>query len=139
MLGLTGPKDGLEGNLGNLKFSSKVQAVASCAGPTDFTQYFPNPESRAAIEAFLGGPPESHTEAYAKASPVSYVSAGAPPILTIHGENDDEIPVAQAHELDSRMKAVGAIHVLDVKRRLGHVDLANSSEVLDFMDKYLAK
>jgi acetyl esterase/lipase len=139
ILGLTGPKDGLEGNLGNLRFPSKVQAVASCAGPTDFTQYFPNPESRAAIEAFLGGPPESNAETYAKASPVLYVSAGAPPILTIHGKKDDEIPVSQAYELDSRMKAAGAIHLLDVKPQLGHVDLANSSEVLDFMDKYLAK
>jgi len=139
MLGLTVPSDRLEGNLGNRKYSSAVQAVVSCAGPTDFTQSFPNPESRAAMSDFLGGPPESNAETYARASPVTYVRAGAPPILTIHGEKDDEIPVSQAEMLDSKMKAVGATHILDVKPRLGHVDLANSSEVLDFMDKFLVK
>ena len=64
---------------------------------------------------------------------------GAPPILTIHGEKDDEIPLSQAQILDAKMKTVGATHVLLVKRYLGHTDFTQEPEVLDFMDKYLSK
>lgn len=137
MLALTKPTDGLEGNLGNPAFASNVQAVVNCAGPTDLSQDVPNPESRKAISEFIGEPFGSGSKRYIQASPINYVTDNAPPILTIHGTEDDEVPFSQAELLDSRMKQMGAKHVLVAKQNLGHIDFSKEPEVLDFLDKWL--
>jgi acetyl esterase/lipase len=43
----------------------------------------------------------------AMASPVNRVTAKAPPMLLIHGTADTEVPVAQSHALEARLKANG--------------------------------
>jgi len=62
----------------------------------------------------LGGTPDQLPELYKKASPLSYVRKDSPPVLTIHGENDLDIPLKQAELLDDRMKQAGAFHMLVV-------------------------
>ncbi|NBC36186.1 alpha/beta hydrolase fold domain-containing protein [Novosphingobium sp. FSY-8] len=47
------------------------------------------------------------TEAYAKASPVTYITPKAPPFLLIHGEEDKTVPVAQSHLVEARLRANG--------------------------------
>ena len=42
------------------------------------------------------------------ASPISYVSAKAPPMLIIAGENDRTVPPAQSHALEAALRAAGA-------------------------------
>lgn len=64
-------------------------------------------------------------EAYAKASPVTYISKDAPPFFVIHGDRDSLIPVAEAHRFVERLREVseapviyaemkGAQHAFDV-------------------------
>src|SRR5262245_22566617 len=56
LLGASGPNDGLEGNGGNPEQSSRVQAVVSFFGPTDFTtRDWPADLEKEVIIPFLGG------------------------------------------------------------------------------------
>ncbi len=43
-----------------------------------------------------------------EASPITYVSAGAPPILLLHGDSDRLIPGVQSVRLDAALRDVGA-------------------------------
>ncbi|TDC42820.1 alpha/beta hydrolase [Actinomadura sp. KC345] len=67
---------------------------------------------------------ENH-EAYAKASPVTYLREDAPPFFVIHGDRDSLIPVAEARRFVERLRDVsgapvvyaemkGAQHAFDV-------------------------
>jgi dipeptidyl aminopeptidase/acylaminoacyl peptidase len=40
-------------------------------------------------------------------SPITYVRAGLPPIITIHGDEDDIVPYSQAVRLHSALDKVG--------------------------------
>ena len=50
----------------------------------------------------------SNAEQLAKQlSPVNYVRAGSPPIITIHGENDDVAPYSHSVRLHSMLDKAG--------------------------------
>jgi dipeptidyl aminopeptidase/acylaminoacyl peptidase len=129
----------LEGNCGFAEYSSRVQAVVSSAGVTELTSLYGEggwwvPR---AIEAFIGGEPLKMAVEYDSASPVSYVHRDSPPILTIHGDIDRDIPIKQAFLLDERMKKVGSSHTLVIRNNGGHVDFTAEPEAFEFFDKYL--
>lgn len=46
-------------------------------------------------------------ESYALASPVTYIDPRDPPMLLIHGEQDQVVPVAQSRLAEARLKAAG--------------------------------
>jgi acetyl esterase/lipase len=111
LAGVTGHSSQFEGNGGNPGFSSQVQAVVNYFGPTDLPHLHATSKHAAdVLEVLLGGPPEKSPELYKAASPITYVSKDAPPILTIHGTADPVVPVDQATELDAAMKKAGASH-----------------------------
>jgi dipeptidyl aminopeptidase/acylaminoacyl peptidase len=122
MLGLTLPTDGLEGKDGYLQYSSAVQAVVNFAGPTELaSDFLSTPEVDA---AYVGGAPRAVPDTYRMASPITYVRADAPPILTIHGDSDKACLVQQAQLLDERIRQVGGLHTLIIKRGAGHMDFS---------------
>ena len=138
MLGLTKPTDGLEGDCGDKKYSSSVQAVVSAGGPTELVSMFnESTDEPGPVVDLLGGNPQKRPDQYAIASPLTYVRRDAPPILTIHGELDTDVPPKQAYLLDAKMKETGASHTLIIKKNAGHIDFTTDPEVLDFFDKYL--
>ncbi len=75
--------------------------------------------------------------AYRRASPLTYLRKDCPPILTIHGDKDDTVPLEQARRLDAGMKKVGARHTLIIKKGAGHGSFHNEKEVWDFLDRNL--
>ena len=95
MLGAMDSADGLEGEGGSPEASSRVQAVVSFAGPTDLSVEFPA-LSRGLVATFLGGPQSEKQDAARRASPVTYVNAGDPPMLLIQGTKDPLVPHDQA-------------------------------------------
>lgn len=108
MLGVAGTQDGLEGSGGNAGQSSRVQAVVSFFGPTDFsTRDWPADLEREVIVPFLGGTFADQPAAYRRASPISYVSAQAPPFLFFHGTEDKLVPVDQSRRLAERLTQAG--------------------------------
>jgi acetyl esterase/lipase len=141
MLGLTDPFHGLEGECGNMKYSSHVQAVVSLAGITDVrSQYEDVFSSHRYITDFIGGTPEEMPERYTEASPLTYLSKDDPPTLTIQGDKDFVVSPSQAELLDKRMNEVGATHTLIMKKDVGHTGLVNffvDNEVWDFFDEHL--
>jgi acetyl esterase/lipase len=134
MLGLTGPSDGLEGECGNMKYSSQVQAVVSLAGPTELTNSYQ--QSRMIVTMLLGGTPEELPEQYKRASPITYVSDDDPRVLIIHGDRDTDVPPKQAELLDAKMNEVGAIHTFILKKGMDHGVFVDKT-VWDFFDSNL--
>jgi len=94
-------------------------------------------DERRVLVEFLGGNPQELPDQYARASPINYVKNDAPPILTIHGDIDADVPLKQAYLLDAKMKELGASHTLIIQKNSEHTDFTADPVVLDFFDKYL--
>lgn len=117
MLGLTNGRQDMEGSVGDKEGSSTVKAVVSWFGPTNFltmqeqaiTDEWQDHNDPAAPESRLvGGAVQNNKAAARAASPVTYVSKNAPPILVQHGTRDRLVPYGQAVELDNALQAVSA-------------------------------
>ncbi len=113
MLAVTAKEDSLEG-AGDLnpefaKQSSAVQAVVDFFGPTDLTLGDWKPDVEPLLLDFLGGSLKDKHEAYAKASPITYVRQGRklPPFLCFHGTNDDIVRHHQSVKFVEAVKALG--------------------------------
>jgi len=65
----------------------------------------------------MGGP--AH---FRRASPLSHARAGLPPVLLIHGDLDQTVPVAQTREMHAALRAAGARSELEVYAGAGHTD-----------------
>lgn len=89
--------------------STRVDAAAAICPLIDLsgapTKHFAI--SMAFIEQFMGGPYEGNEERYRAASPLSYVDAKSVPMLLVHGEADDIVPVEQSDALCAALKAAG--------------------------------
>jgi len=81
--------------------------VADAGGVPD-----PGPDSREAL--LLGGPASSLPQLARQASPVTHASAGAPPVLLMHGAADDLVPPAQSVRLAKALSAAGAAVELEL-------------------------
>jgi acetyl esterase/lipase len=104
-------KAGLEGAGGWPNVSSRVQAVSSWYGPTDFTvgaTEFEHHTGRAVVKLFRGTL-EQKPQEYRHASPITYVNAASPPLLLIQGDKDEMVPYDQALRMKQRYESVGAL------------------------------
>ena len=115
MVALIGTSNGnkeLEGNVGGNKIqSSYVQAIVSYYGASNLTTILGQSTPHGlnvrvpALKLLLGDTPDK-TEALAKlASPVFHVDKNDPPLLLLHGDQDPQMPINQAHELHAGFKA----------------------------------
>jgi acetyl esterase/lipase len=118
---LTGDLPELEGTSGNPGYSTSVSAALVLAAPTDFlanpraTDPALNPHLAeghpCAEHLLLGGPVLEKVELARTANPVRYATAGAPPILIVHGREDETVPVSQAGLLYEALIRAGAATV----------------------------
>lgn len=94
-----------------------LAAVSSYYGPTDFT-HLPDdfgPRAIAAITKLIGKSFADNPEAYRRASPLSAIAPGLPPLLILHGNRDQLVPVEQSQRLFQAWRATGApveIHIV---------------------------
>jgi acetyl esterase/lipase len=137
MLGVTSPIDRLEGDSTSYGYSSAVQAVASCAGPTDFVTHWNDRGAPEILGPLMGGTPEQYPEEFRKASPLTYVSGNSAPTLLIHGDRDGNVSADQSVALSEKMKKVGANVQLIIRKNRGHEDFTRDPEVFEFMDRQL--
>lgn len=146
LLGTTGDLPELEGNVGIVGVSSRVQAVFDVCGPANLLTLKPKagtPNTNA-VRDLLGGPATEKIELARSASPVSYASADDAPFLIYHGEADDVVPIAQSRELATALQNAGAIVYFVPIPNAGH-DLREvipqsqqlSQNALAFFDRYL--
>jgi acetyl esterase/lipase len=107
LLATTDRTDGLdEPEDASSTVSTRVQAVVSLAGPSDLTKPYPK-ASEYMVTDLIGQTRKTAPELYAKASPITYVTAHDPPTFAIHGTNDELVPYDQATELVAACKKAG--------------------------------
>ena len=139
LLGLTSPRDGLEGDSGNAGYSSGVQAVVAMAGMVEAVSFYEQTNVPARVAALLGGDPKEVPDQYVKASPLTYVSIDDPPVLFIQGDIDTSCPPSQADLLAKKAVAVGTPFSLVVKKGVRHESFYGDPLLWTFLDKYLVK
>lgn len=91
-----------------------IRGVVSLYAPSDLRYEYEHPappkvrDTRAAIEAYLGGAPGSSSDdAYYAASPVNFVSPASPPTLLVHGERDPIVSPQQTTALQQKLQQSG--------------------------------
>ncbi|MBP5716772.1 MAG: alpha/beta hydrolase [Bacteroidales bacterium] len=114
----------IEGSVGQcLDFSSRVDAVVDWFGPVDMA-HMENCETvkdeKSPEAALMGCAPASAPDLVSLISPISYVHAGCPRFMVIHGTADDVVPscqserfagvLANAGRLDTLIKVNGGKH-----------------------------
>lgn len=107
MLGVTGPEDGLEGEIPPGSPSSKVQAVVNYFGPSDLTATDVPDIAAGLVRDFLGAKPREHRDLAARASPVTFLTKDDAAILGFHGTKDPLVPYDQSIRLADGMTRVG--------------------------------
>ena len=117
---LVGCARGMEGKGGFDGVSSKVQAVVSLSGPTNFMEKFP-PATMAVVERFIGGTRESRPQEFKQASPVTHVTKDDPPVLLAQGDKDELVPFEQAKLMEKALKDVGVPVELLLVKNADHV------------------
>jgi acetyl esterase/lipase len=107
--------------------SSHVQAVADFFGPVDFTKdggvtqkpTTPGGEPPVLLGLF-GGSYKDKSALWKQGSPITYVSAGDPPFLIVHGDQDKLVPHEQSVELDAALTKAGVPHQFITVKGAGH-------------------
>jgi acetyl esterase/lipase len=108
LLGVTDRKDGLEGNGGNPDHSSRIQAVVSFFGRTNFMTKTWNDELEEKIFVpLIGASFGDKPELYNKISPIAYVSPTSPPFLLFHGSEDKLVPPQDSMDMAEKLLASG--------------------------------
>ncbi len=128
LVGVTNGHQALEGEVGtDLGQSSDVQAIVAWVGAYNLETIIPQstPEGLKlrvpAVQMLLGGAPEEVSELARLASPVAHVDRGDPPLIILHGDQDVNIPVNQALELDGAYRRAGLVAELLIVPGVGHV------------------
>jgi acetyl esterase/lipase len=121
LIGAADKDAGLEGDGGNPEQSSRVQAVVSFFGPTDFV----NKNWEKGVEdfflvPFFGGSYEEKKDLYRKGSPIIYVSKDDPPFLFFHGDKDPLVGIDQSEKMMKRLHEVGVSARLVTMKGQGH-------------------
>lgn len=123
LVGTTNGDAALEGALGEHRdASSTVHAIVSYFGATNLTTILSQSTPfglgvrEPALRRLLGALPDDTVELARLASPVFHVGPTDPPLLLLHGDQDPQMPINQAHELHGAYAKVG----LDVQFQVIH-------------------
>jgi acetyl esterase/lipase len=142
LLGLADKVEGWDAGE-NLDESSRVQCVVDFFGPTDMSLYSNSPglEDGYMVPVF-GKACKTDREIYKKASPVTYVSKKAPPVLMIHGTFDLIVPVIHSENMLKKLKDVGTTAELITVSGEGHgwtgrTMTRTTNDALTFLDTHL--
>lgn len=84
----------------------EVAAVVNWYGITDVLERLEGPHARPGTVQWFGSNPQRQ-ELAQLISPIRYVRAGLPPIITVHGDRDPRIPHSQALRLHEGLDRVG--------------------------------
>ncbi len=117
----------------------KVAAIINWSGITDVRDMLEdggNPRSYAI--SWIGDRNDT-TRIAARVSPLTYVRAGVPPILTIHGSADTVVPPSHAARLHEALEKAGAPNRLLLLKGAGHGDLTpqQAQEAFDAVRAFL--
>src|SRR6185369_12987441 len=96
--------------------SSRVTCVVNFCGPTDMIAPLMQGDAAKtddpAVKGLIGGPIQEKLDVAKAASPLTYVTSKAVPIMTVHGTKDMRVNYTNAEKLDAAMKTSGASTLL---------------------------
>jgi acetyl esterase/lipase len=114
LVGLTQGIAEFEGSGGNANTSSAVQGVVAMAVPADLLSL--TDTNKLTVGRFLHATPEQDNEKWRWASPVNHIRRDGPPVLLLHGADDDSVPPSQSIDFAQRYRRAGAsaeVYILD--------------------------
>ncbi|GAA1659810.1 hypothetical protein GCM10009830_00970 [Glycomyces endophyticus] len=85
-----------------------IAAVVAWYPLTDLSAMEDLHDAETPMAKLIGGPPAELPALAAQASPVTHVTAAAPPFLLVHGTADEALPLSQSEVLHERLLAAGA-------------------------------
>lgn len=147
MLGVSEGVEELEGELGWNEESSRVQAVVSWCGPSDFLQMGQgkiidhdspkSPESR-----LIGAPIQDCQERVRLANPIAFVHPDVPPCYLSHGDADLLVPYQQSEIFHDALRDAGVPVEMEVLKGYVHSDPRFNAgrrlkSVQSFLERYL--
>ena len=118
MTGILDPAAGLDNECPGSE-DLKVAAVVNFYGITDVADLLQGPHQQRYAVTWLGGMPDRKAVAK-RASPLTYVRKGLPPILTIHGDADTVVPYVHATRFHQALDAAGVANELLTIPGAGH-------------------
>jgi acetyl esterase/lipase len=89
----------------------KVAAIVNWYGISDVNDLIQGPNIKNYAPMWMGSLPNA-VEIAKSVSPLTYVRAGLPPIITIHGDQDDVVPYTQATRLKAALDKTGVTNKL---------------------------
>ncbi len=98
---------------------SKVAAIVNWYGITDVAELLDGENAKHYAMEWLGSL-SNRAELARQVSPINYVRAGLPPIITIHGDGDDIAPYSQAVRLHAALDKAGVANQLVTIRGAKH-------------------
>ncbi len=127
LVGVSNGHADLEGEIGNHGGqSSAVQGIVSFCGGADLTTILQQSTPHGlsvrvpALELLLGGQPADLPGLARLASPVFHVNSSDPPLLLLHGDQDQQMPVNQSLELRGAYQKAQAPVQLEIVHGAGH-------------------
>jgi acetyl esterase/lipase len=119
----------------------KIAAVLDFYGPSNFLMFYGESDPTRTgdpISILLGASPLVRPDVSAKASPVTYVDKNDPPFFIVHGEKDQDVPVAQSYLLKSWLDINRIKNELTVVKGAPHYGVMfDSDEVRNKLLKFL--
>ncbi len=128
------------------KRSSRVAFAISFAGPTDWSLLHELEHAHPAYRQLLGYEPGTAAEAMdakkkKSVSPISFATQDDPPIMQLHGDRDNIVPLRHASKLDERLRELGVVSRLVVVEGANHGVAGAGPKVTQksqaFVDKHL--
>ena len=124
---------------GEVDFTYQIKSIVNFYGPSNLEMEFPT-DSQTLVNDFLG----DAVDAPRLASPLTHITANAPPTLIFHGTNDSIVPIEQADILASKLETLaipysyhrlnGWDHGMDAFERMSrYIDTA----MTDFFETHL--
>jgi len=126
LMGTSGGEPSLEGDGPYKEYSSRVQAVVDNFGPIDLLTLKDTPSPMdpdptvGPIAGWLGKPAREVPELVKKANPITYIDPNDPPVLLVHGEKDDLVPIRQSELFYDALTMAGVKAELVRVKNAGH-------------------
>lgn len=103
--------------------SVKPAAIVNWYGIADVTDLIEGKNQRRWAVLWLGNQPDKESIARS-VSPLTYVRSGVPPVITIHGDRDPEVPYSQSVRLHAALTKAGVMNKLVTIHDGGHNDFS---------------
>lgn len=106
LVGWLGARHRLPANAPGAKPRVRLKGAVPQAGVLDLADGSAQGLGAGAVDAFMGGKPEAVAARYAVASPIALLPAGVP-VICVHGEADDTVPIRQSERYVAAARAAG--------------------------------